>query len=74
MATRTTRRHRRQPSQGILHPQGRQCAGRLSPDSLKLDVVTLHDIWFFNQDLEAKPPADWLAFREKPESPMACCL
>jgi chromate reductase len=38
---------------------------RLAPDTLKLDVVTLHGISFFNQDLEAAPPADWLAFREK---------
>ena len=38
---------------------------KLAPDSLKLDVVTLHGISFFNQDLEATPPADWLAFREK---------
>src|ERR1700682_4273129 len=37
----------------------------LAPDTLKLDVVTLHDISFFNQDLEAAPPADWVAFREK---------
>jgi chromate reductase len=38
---------------------------RLAPDALKLNVITLHDISFFNQDLEATPPADWLAFREK---------
>src|SRR3954463_3302414 len=38
---------------------------RLAPASLKMDVLTLHDISFFNQDLEAAPPADWLAFREK---------
>jgi chromate reductase len=38
---------------------------KLAPDTLKLDVVTLHDISFFNQDLEAAPPADWVAFREK---------
>jgi chromate reductase, NAD(P)H dehydrogenase (quinone) len=37
---------------------------KLAPDTLKLDVVTLHDISFFNQDLEATPPADWLKFRE----------
>jgi chromate reductase, NAD(P)H dehydrogenase (quinone) len=37
---------------------------KLAPDALKLDVVTLHDISFFNQDLEAAPPADWLKFRE----------
>ena len=38
---------------------------RLAPHSLKLDVTTLHDVSFFNQDLEAAPPADWVAFREK---------
>ena len=38
---------------------------KLAPESLKLDVTTLHGISFFNQDLEAAPPADWLAFREK---------
>src|SRR3977135_4581509 len=37
----------------------------LAPDTRKLNVVTLHDISFFNQDLEATPPADWVAFREK---------
>ena len=37
---------------------------KLAPDTLKLNVVTLNDISFFNQDLEANPPADWLAFRE----------
>lgn len=38
---------------------------KLAPASLKLDVVTLHGLSFFNQDLEATPPADWLTFREK---------
>jgi chromate reductase, NAD(P)H dehydrogenase (quinone) len=38
---------------------------KLAPDTIKLEIVTLHDISFFNQDLEATPPADWLAFREK---------
>lgn len=38
---------------------------KLAPATLKLDVTTLHEISFFNQDLEATPPADWLAFREK---------
>jgi chromate reductase, NAD(P)H dehydrogenase (quinone) len=38
---------------------------KLAPASLKLDVTTLHDISFFNQDLEGAPPADWVAFREK---------
>ncbi len=38
---------------------------KLAPATLKLDVVTPHGISFFNQDLEANPPADWVAFREK---------
>jgi chromate reductase, NAD(P)H dehydrogenase (quinone) len=38
---------------------------KLAPPTLKLDVVTPHGISFFDQDLEATPPADWLAFREK---------
>lgn len=38
---------------------------KLAPAVLKLDVTTLNGISFFNQDLEAAPPADWVAFREK---------
>lgn len=38
---------------------------KLAPATLKLEVVTPHGISFFNQDLEAAPPADWLAFRDK---------
>jgi chromate reductase, NAD(P)H dehydrogenase (quinone) len=38
---------------------------KLAPDMLKLNVITLNDLSFFNQDLEAAPPADWLAFRDK---------
>jgi chromate reductase, NAD(P)H dehydrogenase (quinone) len=38
---------------------------KLAPAALKLDVVTPHGISFFNQDLEATPPADWVAFRER---------
>jgi len=38
---------------------------KLAPAALKLEVVTLHGLSFFNQDMEATPPADWLAFREK---------
>ena len=37
---------------------------KLAPDTLKLNVVTLHGISFFNQDLEGAPPADWVKFRE----------
>jgi len=38
---------------------------KLAPASLKLDVITLEGLSFFNQDLEATPPADWVAFRDR---------
>src|SRR5258705_2880782 len=38
---------------------------KLARATMKLDVSRLHGICFFNQDLEAAPPADWVAFREK---------
>uniref|UniRef100_Q07ND6 NADPH-dependent FMN reductase n=1 Tax=Rhodopseudomonas palustris (strain BisA53) TaxID=316055 RepID=Q07ND6_RHOP5 len=38
---------------------------KLAPASLKLDVLTLHDLSFYNQDLEPTPPADWVAFRNR---------
>jgi chromate reductase len=38
---------------------------KLAPASLKLEVMTPQGISFFNQDVEAAPPADWVAFREK---------
>jgi chromate reductase len=37
---------------------------KLAPASLKLNVLTLEGLSFFNQDLEATPPADWVKFRE----------
>jgi chromate reductase len=38
---------------------------KLAPETLKLEVVTLNELGFFNQDLEANPPAEWLAFRNR---------
>ncbi|MDB5546915.1 MAG: hypothetical protein JWP21_362 [Tardiphaga sp.] len=37
---------------------------KLAPDALKLDLLTLESLSFFNQDLEANPPADWLKLRD----------
>jgi chromate reductase, NAD(P)H dehydrogenase (quinone) len=37
----------------------------LAPSSLQLDVVTLGGLSFYNQDLEATPPTDWVNFREQ---------
>lgn len=38
---------------------------KIAPPSLKLEIITLYGLSFFNQDLEPNPPADWVAFREK---------
>ena len=41
-----------------------QALAKLAPASLKLNIVTLEGLSFFNQDMEATPPADWVKFRE----------
>jgi chromate reductase len=37
----------------------------LAPASLNLEIVEIGQLSFFNQDLEAKPPADWVEFRAR---------
>jgi chromate reductase, NAD(P)H dehydrogenase (quinone) len=37
----------------------------LAPPSLTFDVVEIGGVSFYNQDLEANPPADWIALRER---------
>lgn len=41
---------------------------KVAPQSLRLDIVTPEGLSWFNQDLEANPPADWVAFRQKIQS------
>src|SRR5690606_25586079 len=38
---------------------------KLAPAPLKLEVITLHDLSFYNQDFDGNPPADWVAFRDR---------
>ena len=38
---------------------------QLAPSSLKLEIVEIAGVSFFNQDLEANPPQDWVDFRAK---------
>ena len=38
---------------------------KLAHPSLTFDIVTLDGLSFYNQDLEATPPADWVAFRDR---------
>jgi len=37
----------------------------LAPTTIRLEIVEISGVSFYNQDLEANPPADWLAFRDK---------
>ena len=37
----------------------------IAPPSLKLGIVEIGDLPFFNQDLESAPPAAWTAFRDR---------
>jgi len=38
---------------------------KLAPPSLKLEIVEIGQVSFYNQDLESSPPADWVGFRDK---------
>lgn len=38
---------------------------KVAPPSLEFDIVTLGGLSFYNQDLEATAPADWVAFRDR---------
>jgi chromate reductase len=36
---------------------------KLTPDGMKLEIVEIGDLPFYNEDVEANAPATWLAFR-----------
>lgn len=37
----------------------------LAPESLKLEIVEIRDLPLYDQDLDAAPPGQWTAFRER---------
>lgn len=37
----------------------------LAPDSLSLEIVDISSLPFFNEDLEATPPQEWVVLREQ---------
>jgi chromate reductase len=37
----------------------------LAPEELKLNIVEIHDLPFYDQDIENTPPQPWVAFREQ---------
>jgi len=38
---------------------------KVAPATLKPEIVEIRDLTFFNQDIEADPPASWVAFKSK---------
>ncbi|HEY3696999.1 NAD(P)H-dependent oxidoreductase [Phenylobacterium sp.] len=38
---------------------------KLAPEGLTLEIVEIGDLPFYNEDVEADPPANWTAFRRK---------
>ena len=37
----------------------------LAPDGLKLEIVEIRQLGFYDQDLDPAPPAEWTAFRDR---------
>lgn len=38
---------------------------QMQPESLKLDIVEIGQLPLYNQDLDEKPPQEWVAFRDR---------
>jgi len=38
---------------------------KIAPPTLKLEIVEIGHLGHYNQDLDANPPADWVAFKER---------
>src|SRR5262249_18909932 len=38
---------------------------KVAPPTLEAEIVEIAELTFFNQDIEGKPPASWVAFKSK---------
>jgi chromate reductase len=47
-----------------LNRKTAEALARLAPDSLALEIVEIGALPFYDQDLDADPPAEWTRFRE----------
>lgn len=47
-----------------LNRKTAEALARLAPDSLALEIVEIGALPFYDQDLDAAPPAQWTAFRD----------
>jgi chromate reductase len=50
---------------GSFNRMTAQALMELSPDTLKLEIEEIRDLPLYDQDLDASPPAEWLAFKER---------
>jgi len=51
--------------QGSFNRMTADALARLAPESLRLEVVGIGELPFYNQDLEPDPPREWRAFRDR---------
>jgi chromate reductase len=42
-----------------------QALAAVAPPSLRLEIVEIRDLALYDQDLDASPPASWIAFRQR---------
>lgn len=50
---------------GSINRQLANALAELAPSSLNLSTVEIGDLPHYNQDVEANPPAAWIAFRDR---------
>lgn len=51
-------------SESFTRKTARALAG-LAPPTLKLEIIEIGDLPFYNEDLEASPPPAWIQFRQR---------
>lgn len=51
--------------QGSFNRKVALALAKLAPAPLKLAIVELRELSFYDQDLDEKPPAPWVAFRDR---------
>jgi len=50
---------------GSFNRMTAQALMELAPDTLKLEIEEIRELPLYDQDLDASPPAEWVAFKER---------
>ncbi|HEV2747099.1 MAG TPA: NAD(P)H-dependent oxidoreductase [Allosphingosinicella sp.] len=50
---------------GSLNRMTAHALAKLAPETLTLDIVEIGQLPLYNQDLDADPPPEWVAFRDR---------